>query len=169
MLHILDLACTEYLYRNILFWSSWCLPVCSLLTTLSISFPQNQVKLWCLCPPHALKTGRLSICAILHCVSWNPSQTDDFQALRPGYTILCAQCYLLTESNSVLLKFERLYLFFISILIGTAFPFASHMLISQTDLKMDIVYLDCITIGLSKPAESRNKCLALPYLGFKDN
>jgi len=42
----------------------------------------------------------------------------------------------------MLLKFERLYLFFISILIGTAFPSAFHMLNSQTDLKMDIVCLD---------------------------
>lgn len=68
----------------------------------------------------------------------------------------------------MLLKFERLYLFFISILIGTAFPFASHMLISQTDLRMDIVYLDFITTDLPEAVERRNKFLALLYLGFKD-
>lgn len=64
----------------------------------------------------------------------------------------------------MLLKFEKLYLFFISILIGTAFPFASYMLIRQTDLKMDIVYLVFITIDLSEAVERRNKCLALPRL-----
>lgn len=42
------------------------------------------------------------------------------------------------------------------------------MLISQTDLRMDIVYLDFITTDLPEAVERRNKFLALLYLGFKD-
>ena len=41
----------------------------------------------------------------------------------------------------MLLKFERLYLFFISILIDITYTSALHTLNSQTDIKEDIVYL----------------------------